>query len=272
MNRTDITARKLLPPVRVLGALITPLDLHETVSLILEMVRCRARGYICIANTHTATLALRDVHFRKALNGASAVIADGVPVLWRVRAAGHLGIGRVHGADLIETTCAAGISEGLRHGFLGGLDGVAEAMVSRLKERYRSVQIAGVWNPGVIRPGEKSLPNLIGEINRSNCDVLWIGLGAPKQELWMAQHRSDLQVPVLAGVGQGFDVIAGRTNRPPAWMGSHGLEWLYRLVHEPRRLWKRYAIYNSLFLWYLLLERFGCSSDAVSNEKTPSPT
>jgi N-acetylglucosaminyldiphosphoundecaprenol N-acetyl-beta-D-mannosaminyltransferase len=272
MNRTDITARKLLPPVRVLGALITPLDLHETISLILEMFRCRGRGYICIANTHTATLALRDGAFRKALNGASAVVADGVPVLWRVRAAGHRGIGRVHGADLIETTCAAGISEGLRHGFLGGLDGVAEAMVSRLRERYRSVQIAGVWNPGIIRAGEKFPPKLLDEINAARCDVLWVGLGAPKQEFWMAQHRFDLQAPAIAGVGQAFDIIAGRTNRPPAWMGSHGLEWLYRLVHEPRRLWKRYAIYNSLFLWYLVLERFGYRLYRVGEEKTASPT
>jgi N-acetylglucosaminyldiphosphoundecaprenol N-acetyl-beta-D-mannosaminyltransferase len=241
--------------VMVLGASITPLDLNGSTSLILDMVRRGTKGYLCIANTHTATLALRDGAFSKALNGALAVVADGVPVLWRVRAAGHPCIGRVHGADLIETTCAAGMREGLRHGFLGGLDGVAEAMVSRLKQRYDSVQIAGVWNPGIIPAGEKSPAKLLEEINAARCDVLWVGLGAPKQELWMAQHRSDLQAPVIAGVGQAFDIIAGRTRRPPAWMGSHGLEWLYRVVHEPRRLWKRYAIYNSLFLWYLLRER-----------------
>jgi N-acetylglucosaminyldiphosphoundecaprenol N-acetyl-beta-D-mannosaminyltransferase len=145
-------------------------------------------------------------------------------------------------------------------------------MVNRLKERYDSVEIAGVWNPGIIRAGEKSPAKLLEEINEARCDVLWVGLGAPKQELWMAQHRSDLQVPVLAGVGQAFDIIAGRTRRPPAWMGSHGLEWLYRLIHEPRRLWKRYAIYNSLFLWYLVLERFGYSLYRVREEKTASPT
>jgi len=257
MNRTDLLLSKAPSRVTVLGADITPLDLAGTTSLILDMRRERRRGYLCIANTHTATLSLRDTQFRKVLDEASAVVADGVPVLWRVRGAGHREIGRVHGVDLIEITCAAGVDERLRHGFLGGLEGVADAMVSRLKERYRSIQIAGVWNPGAIRLGEKSQPQLIDEINASNCDVLWVGLGAPKQELWMAQHRLDLQASVMVGVGQAFDIIAGRTSRPPAWMGSHGLEWLYRLVHEPRRLWKRYAVYNSLFLWYLVLERIG---------------
>jgi N-acetylglucosaminyldiphosphoundecaprenol N-acetyl-beta-D-mannosaminyltransferase len=260
MSRTDLSPSKAPRGVPVLGALITPLDLRGCTSLILDMVRRRTRGYVCIANAHTTTLTLRDDHFRKALNGASAVVADGMPVLWRVRAAGHTGVGRVHGADLVEATCAAGIGEGLRHGFLGGLDGVADVIVYRLRERYCSIQIAGVWNPGAIRPGETSLPQLLDEINESRCDVLWVGLGAPKQELWMAQHRLGLEVPVMAGVGQAFDIIAGRTKRPPDWMASHGLEWLYRLVHEPRRLWKRYAIYNSLFLWYLLLERFGYTS------------
>jgi N-acetylglucosaminyldiphosphoundecaprenol N-acetyl-beta-D-mannosaminyltransferase len=220
------------------------------------MVRHGTLGYVCIANAHTTTLALRDDDFREALNGATAVVADGVPVLWWVRAVGQSQVGRVYGADLLEATCVAGIGEGLRHGFLGGLEGVAEAMVDRLRERYCSIQIAGVWNPGTIRPGEKSPPQLLAEINASKCDFLWVGLGAPKQELWMAQHRLDLQTPVMAGVGQAFDIIAGRTRRPPAWMGSHGLEWIYRLVHEPRRLWKRYLVYNSLFLWHILLERF----------------
>ena len=264
-NRSPLTAPK--PKVPVLGGLITPLDLGATVRLLIEMCRGKASGYVCIANVHTTTLALRDAQFREALDGAAAVVADGVPVLWRVRTAGYIDIGRVHGVDLVEATCQAGIDQGLRHGFFGGLEDGAEEMVCRLKQRYPALQVAGVWNPGVIQQGQLSPAHVIAAINASECDVLWVGLGAPKQEIWMAQHRSRLTAPVLVAVGQAFDIIAGRALRAPDWMGSHGIEWFYRLAHDPRRLWKRYVIYNSLFLWYLFLERLGVKLGRDSSEQ-----
>jgi N-acetylglucosaminyldiphosphoundecaprenol N-acetyl-beta-D-mannosaminyltransferase len=248
------------PTANILGTEVTALDLNGTVRLLIETVRSNTRGYVCVANTHTTTLALRDKRFRRALDGATAVVADGMPIVWCVRAAGYPQAGRVYGADLLESTCAAGIDKKLRHGFFGGLDGIAKAMVCRLKERHLLLHVAGVWDPGLIKEGQKSPPDLLDTINEARCDILWVGLGAPKQEIWMAQHRSHLQMPVIVGVGQAFDIIAGRTVRAPSWMGAHGLEWLYRLTHEPRRLWKRYLIYNSLFLWYLLLECFRYSS------------
>ena len=240
--------------VPVLGAPVAPLDLEGTVRLLMDMVQTRTSGYVCIANVHTATLALRDDRFRRALHNAALVVADGMPVIWRVRAAGYPQVGRVYGADLIEALCMAGISTGLRHGFLGGWNGTAETMATRLKQRHARLQIAGVWDPGALREGEHSPATLLEAINTNHCDVLWVGLGAPKQELWMLQHRPMLRVPIVVGVGQAFDILAGRTSRAPAWMSSHGMEWLYRLVHEPRRLWKRYLIYNALFGWYLARE------------------
>ena len=114
--------------------------------------------------------------------------------------------------------------------------------------------MAGVWEPGLVGEGEQAPPDMLRSINNAACDVLWVGLGAPKQEVWMAQHRGYLQAPVMVGVGQAFNILAGRMSRAPSWMGAHGLEWLYRLVHEPRRLWKRYLVYNALFLWYLARE------------------
>jgi N-acetylglucosaminyldiphosphoundecaprenol N-acetyl-beta-D-mannosaminyltransferase len=259
MDKAALSLFAATSKARVLSTGVTPLDLNGTVNLLLEMVRSKAQGYVCVANVHTTTLAVRDQRFRSALDGAAAVVADGMPIVWRVRAAGYPQAGRVYGADLVEATCAAGIDQGLRHGFFGGLKGVAEAMVCRLKERHPLLQIAGVWDAGLIKEGQKSPPDLLDTINKARCDILWVGLGAPKQEIWMTQHRSHLRVPAIVGVGQAFDIIAGRTVRAPSWMGAHGLEWLYRLVHEPQRLWKRYLIYNSLFLWYLLLERLGYS-------------
>ena len=233
----------------------------------MELIRSRAMGYICIANVHTTMLALHDDRFRQATRGATAVVADGMPVIWRIRASGHTEIGRVHGVDLVDATCKAGIAQGVRHGFLGGFGDVAEAMIFRLRQRYPTLEVAGIWNPGVVPLGQASSAHLIDAINRSGCDVLWVGLGAPKQEIWMAQHRSRLTVPVLVGVGQAFDIIAGRIDRAPDWMGSHGLEWLHRLTRDPERLWKRYVIYNTLFLWYLLLERVGFKVGAGSADQ-----
>ena len=130
-------------------------------------------------------------------------------------------------------------------------------MAARLRERHPLLHIAGVWEPGLVQEGEQTPPDLLQSINDAACDVLWVGLGAPKQELWMAQHRGlSSGAPVMVGVGQAFDILAGLTSRAPSWMGSHGLEWVYRLVHEPRRLWKRYLLYNTLFVWYLLQENF----------------
>lgn len=247
-------------PVPVLGGRIAPLDLDQTVSLLIEMVSLRRQSYVCIANVHTTTLALCDNQLKKALDGAALVVADGIPLVWRIRAAGYPEAGRVYGADLIEAMCAAGVGAGLRHGFFGGFDGVAETMTARLKQRYPHVELAGVWNPGAIRQGELSPARLLESINDAACDILWVGLGAPKQEIWMAQHSRRLGVPVMIGVGQAFDILAGRTTRAPDWMASRGLEWLYRLTHDPRRLWKRYLVYNTLFAWYLFLEMFGYTS------------
>src|SRR5262245_10462950 len=141
------------PPVPVLGGRIAPVDLDGTVSLLLEMVRLKRQSYVCIANVHTTTLALRDNQLKNALDGASLVVADGMPLVWRVRAAGYLEAGRVYGADLVEAMCAAGGGAGLRHGFFGGLDGVAETMAARLKERHPTLEIAGAWSPGMIQQG-----------------------------------------------------------------------------------------------------------------------
>jgi N-acetylglucosaminyldiphosphoundecaprenol N-acetyl-beta-D-mannosaminyltransferase len=244
-------------PVSVLGGRIAPVDLDETVRLLLEMVRLKRQSYVCIANVHTTTMALRDNQLKNALDGAALVVADGMPLVWRVRAAGYPEAGRVYGADLVEAMCPAGVGAGLRHGFFGGFDGVAETMAARLKQRHPALQIAGTWSPGMIQQGETSPAYLIDAINSSRCDVLWVGLGAPKQEIWMAQHLRHLRAPVLVGVGQAFDILAGRTTRAPDWMASRGLEWLYRLTHDPRRLWKRYLVYNTLFLWHIFRERLG---------------
>src|SRR5262245_4925460 len=154
LNTIGSSAPNTKPPVSVLGGRIAPVALDGTVSLLLEMVRLKQQSYVCIANVHTTTLALRDHQLKNALDGAALVVADGMPLVWRVRAAGYPEAGRVYGADLVEAMCAAGVGAGLRHGFFGGFDRVAETMAARLKQRHPHMKLVGVWNPGAIRQGE----------------------------------------------------------------------------------------------------------------------
>ena len=252
MRHLNSLADDQLSQVQILETRLTPLDLDATVALALKLVAQATASYLCIANAYTATLTVRDEHFRKASNGAAAVVADGMPLIWWLRAAGYSQVGRVYGADLVAAVCAAGRSQGIRHGFLGGFSGVPDRMIANLHQAFPGLQVAGSWDPGVIAPGAMTPLSELNAINQAAPDILWVGLGAPKQELWMAQHRPHLKAPLLIGVGQAFDLLAGQHTRSPGWMSTCGLEWLYRLCQEPKRLWKRYTIYNGLFLWYLV--------------------
>ena len=177
--------------VPVLGGRITPLDLDATVSMLLDMVRCRTGGYVCIANVHTTMLALQVNEFRKALDGAALVVADGMPVVWRVRAAGYPGAGRVHGADLVHAACAAGIPYGLRHSFFGGLESVAEAMIACLRERYPSIQLREC---GILVPlsGVRSLRRTCSR-QSTTADAMFFGSGSARQSKrsgWLNTRRT----------------------------------------------------------------------------------
>ena len=164
---------------------------------------------------------------------------------------------RVYGPDLLLDFCRETNEKAYRHFFYGGAPGVPEALAAKLKCQFPLLEVAGTYSPPVrpLTPEEDA--GIVDMINRAKADVLWVGLGCPKQECWMYEHREQLRVPVLVGVGQAFDLHAGRLKQAPAWMRGHGLEWLYRLLAEPRRLWRRYLIYNSEFVFSALLEFLG---------------
>ena len=176
-------------------------------------------------------------------------VPDGQPLVWALRALGHPEASRIYGPELMARYCERAAASGQRMYLYGGRNqGALVQLVLNLRRRYPGLNIAGGYSPPFRPQTDEERDAIIAEINGSGADVVWVGIGQPKQEKWMAEMRDALDVPILAGVGAAFDFHAGLVPQAPAWMQAGGLEWTYRLAHEPRRLWRRYARYNPRFV------------------------
>ena len=247
----------LSPPSNILGIAVSALTMPLALTQIEAWVSASGRQYVCCANTHLVTASQSDLGLRKALNGAGMVTPDGMPLVWLSRWQGHPQVGRVYGPDLLLAACAEGLPRGWRHYFYGGGPGVAELLAQKLSARFPGLQVAGTLSPAfrALSPAEDQAD--VETINAARADLLWVGLGAPKQELWMSAHLGRISAPVMLGVGAAFDFHAGLKRQAPGWMQRSGLEWLFRLASEPRRLAGRYLVNNPRFLWLAFLQLSG---------------
>jgi N-acetylglucosaminyldiphosphoundecaprenol N-acetyl-beta-D-mannosaminyltransferase len=208
--------------------------------------------YVAVAAMHTIAASRQNDHFRLVLNTADLVVPDGMPLVWLGRLQGYALPRRVCGSEVMEAFCRAS-GNAYRHFFYGGAPGVAEKLARVLREKH-SIVIAGTYSPPfrlLTEVEEKELASLVED---ASPDVLWVGLNSPKQEKWMYEHRYTLRVPVMLGVGAAFDMNSGNLRRAPEWMRQHGLEWLFRLASEPRRLWRRYLITIPRAVWFVCME------------------
>jgi N-acetylglucosaminyldiphosphoundecaprenol N-acetyl-beta-D-mannosaminyltransferase len=209
----------------------------------------RGRGYICVAAVHTVMACQEDLELRDAVLGASFTVPDGQPLVWALKALGHELSDRVYGPELMERACARAARSGLRFYLYGGRSHGALAELARiLRLRHRGLQIVGGHCPPFRPLSAAEDAAVVDEINRSGADVVWVGIGVPKQEKWMARMRDRLDAPVLVGVGAAFDFHAGLIPQAPDALQRLGLEWAFRLIQEPRRLWRRYLRYNPRFV------------------------
>ncbi|MBF0386314.1 MAG: WecB/TagA/CpsF family glycosyltransferase [Candidatus Omnitrophica bacterium] len=221
-------------------------------SVIRDLVASRAKAYVCVAPVSTIVDARRDPQYRAVVNAAAMVTPDGAPVAWLGRWHGHKSVRRTYGPDLMLQVCAEGRAQGFRHFFYGASAPVCDRLEHNLRSRFPGIHIAGKIAPPYISKAAVLADAVIKEINAARPDVLWVGLGSPKQDLWMALNRAALDVPVMIGIGAAFDFIAGEKPQAPGWMRACALEWLFRLCCEPRRLWKRYLLGNTLFIFWLI--------------------
>jgi N-acetylglucosaminyldiphosphoundecaprenol N-acetyl-beta-D-mannosaminyltransferase len=235
--------------VPVLGVPLALTDYERTLGWIDEMVLGRERGYMCVANVHTVMASAEDPDLRAAVLGSSINVPDGQPLVWALNALGHRLDGRVYGPELMSRACTRAIETGHRFYLYGGRNqGALVQLALNLRKRHPGVMIVGGYSPPHRALSEQERAAVAEEINLSGADVVWVGIGVPKQEKWMAEMRPQLTAPVLVGVGAAFDFHAGLVPQAPSWMQESGLEWAYRFAHEPRRLWRRYMRYNPRFV------------------------
>ena len=247
----------------ILGLRVAAVDLSSSCRLVEGWVNRREHTYVCVTNVHGVMESQRNPHLLKAQNSAGMVVPDGMPLVWLSRIRGQRSVGRVYGPDLMLELCRRSAGKGYRHFFYGGSDGVAERLASRLMERFPHLRIVGTHCPPFRPLTAAETAQVRVKINRSRADFVWVGLGCPKQELWMADHRDHLDAPVLIGVGAAFDFHSGLKKQAPNWMQQAGLEWLFRLCSEPRRLAGRYLKNNPLFVLQILRQSLGGPSDAT---------
>lgn len=248
------------PRYNVLGIGISTLTFAQARDLVIGTRGLLHQGYICHATAHGLTEAQRDSSLRQAYNDSFLTTPDGMPLVWL----GPPGVERVYGPDLLLAACDAGRSCGLRHYFFGGLPGVADELSAKLTERFPGLVVAGTFTPPFRPLNAPEFAALRSDVARTRPDVMWVGLGSPKQEKFMAQHARQLDAALLIGVGAAFDFHSGRIRQAPRWIQRSGFEWLFRLATEPRRLGPRYLKTNPLFVAHVLAQRTGLKKYPLS--------
>lgn len=241
--------------VSILGSNISVWNLDETVQRLRDLAADGGRHYVCVSNVHTVVMGLEERDYCRVTNNATLATADGVPLVWASKILGGPSIrGRSSGPDILLKIARDPSCRHLRHYFYGSSPSVLEAMQDRLAILAPEMKLAGFYSPPKRDAHSLGKPLDSGEledcarIDAAKPDIVWVGLGAPKQELWMARARASLNAPILIGVGAAFDFIAGSKKRAPEWMQSVGLEWAYRFMQEPRRLASRYLKTNPIFI------------------------
>jgi N-acetylglucosaminyldiphosphoundecaprenol N-acetyl-beta-D-mannosaminyltransferase len=238
------------------GMPFMPVDYAGAIGLFTQWIAARSARQVCIVNVHTLISARRDPELAKIMRDAALNTMDGQPLRWYANLIHRAALKeRVCGPELMLRCLDEGRGKDWTHYLLGGREEVLEVLRERLRERYPGLQIVGAESPPFRPLTAKEDRELTDRINGSGADFLWVGLGAPKQELWIANHLPHLEVPVNVGVGAAFDFHAGSIARAPEWMQRHGLEWTFRLIKDPR-LWRRYLSTNPPFLWLLLRDLF----------------
>jgi N-acetylglucosaminyldiphosphoundecaprenol N-acetyl-beta-D-mannosaminyltransferase len=253
--------------INICGVEIDRYNFDEVLERIVNhAISGRSPEYVVTPNAMHILSLQKDASFREIYRQAFLVVPDGVSLLWSAKFLNTPLNGRVNGTDLFEQLCAVAATQELKVFLLGGRPGAADTAKEILAERHQDLEIVGTYCPPYgfeSQPGELALIN--AKIKAANPDLLFVGLGAPKQEKWIAANYQELAVPISVGIGVSFELVANMVSRAPVWMQKTGLEWLFRLIVEPGRLWKRYIIGNPLFILLVLKQRFGLSTESKLN-------
>ena len=233
--------------IDILGTKIDVVSWNSAVDRIIGWAGRHESKYVCACNVHVVVSAKGDLRLAEALDQADLATPDGMPIAWSIRRAGFPDQQRINGPDLMLETCARAAQAGISVFLFGSEPATLTALRNQLIKLLPSLQLAGVYSPPFRQLSRKENSEIATMINSSGAGIVFVGLGCPKQEIWMRRQRGSIKA-VMLGVGAAFDYHAGTLRRAPAWMRNIGMEWLYRLLAEPRRLWRRYLVTNSLFI------------------------
>lgn len=242
---------------KVFGIKLDALEASEVIERIESWIRSSSQEtakYICVTNVRSVVVAQKDPYMKKITNQSDISVCDGMPLVWAGRLKKFKLKERVSGFTLMDETLAVAQDKGYTNYFYGSTNPVLKKLTVNIRAKYPKLKVSGVYSPP-FRPLDKTeKKEVINNINNSGADIVWVGLGYPKQEIWMYEFKGHIKCPVLIGVGAVFDFFSGNKKQAPCWMKNAGLEWFFRLLCEPKRLWKRYLIGNSIFMWLFLKE------------------
>jgi N-acetylglucosaminyldiphosphoundecaprenol N-acetyl-beta-D-mannosaminyltransferase len=240
----------------VLGVRVSAITISDAISVIERWIAERSKNYVCVTGAHGVISSRTDAELRGIHNRAGLVTPDGMPVVWMSRALGFKRTERVYGPDLMTALAAISEQRGYRQFYYGGAPGVADRLASKLSAKHPNLQLAGTFTPPFRKLTRDEDEEVVRLINEARPDIVWVGLSTPKQEYWMADHIGRIEAPVMIGVGAAFDFLAGLKPQAPGWMQKRGLEWVYRLSMEPKRLGPRYASIVPRFIALAALQLF----------------
>lgn len=252
MNYQHKIDKSNIPTCNILGVDIAAIDMNWLLQFTEKNIGELSGDYMCVSNVHTTVTSYEDPEYCAIQNGGIIAIPDGGPLSSVGRKRGYVNMQRTTGPSYMEEIFNISVENGYRHYFYGSTEQTLKKLKQELDKKYPKIQIAGMYSPPFRPLTEDEDAGVVEQINETHPDFVWVGLGAPKQEKWMASHQGKIQ-GFMVGVGAGFDYLAGNIERAPEWMQKSNLEWLYRLMQDPKRLFNRYLKTNSKFIWNAMI-------------------
>ncbi|MCH5342456.1 MAG: WecB/TagA/CpsF family glycosyltransferase [Acetatifactor sp.] len=241
-----------IPTCNILGVDIAAINMEWLLEFTLQNIENLSGDYMCVSNVHTTVSAYEDAAYKAVQNGGIMAIPDGGPLSSVGQRRGNKGMRRTTGPSYMEEILKISVEKGYRHFFYGSTEETLKKLYQALAREYPKIQIAGMYSPPFRTMTEDEDAAIVGRINEATPDFIWVGLGAPKQEKWMAVHQGRVK-GFMVGVGAGFDYLAGNLKRAPEWMQKSNMEWFYRLLQDPKRLFGRYLHTNTKFIWHAMI-------------------
>jgi len=253
--------------VNILGTKISIVNMRSVLKELENEIKAKQSQaqMVCVPNVHSVIIATKDQEFRKILNSAPMAVPDGMPLVWVSRFLGKRIPERVSGPDILYAFSKIAAKKGYSFFFMGAAAGTADKMAKELKREHPFLKVVGTYSPPYGKFSREENRRIIEMVNKAKPDVLWVAMTAPKQEKWIWMNKMALKIPVAVGVGAAFDFLSGNVRRAPVWIQKAGLEWLWRLIQEPKRLWKRYLVDDMKFFWLVFKQKLNQIKNPAEN-------